>query len=496
MTFVEMDAYVNPNKTTHLLKNPVWVAFFISIIYWGYLFFNSSMIIRFDSLGYEILGSMLYKEGWKQYFVTGPSREPLYPWGISISMRLADQWGISYQVIQKFIQIIFLFITQLLTFQILKKLRIPMAITALTLLYLGFSPAIINSALTLYSEIFTYPFILGIILMGARVWKLTQKEYNHRLLLSSLGLGLLFVGIMFVKAVFEYILFIFLIPFFYLLLKAAMKGNKKIIKNTSMVLLMVIVTFHGFVVSYKLLNKKYNGVYTFTDRGAWALYGNTARRMQPMNTKRIISGMAFVAGEGVCRRFFDPVECTFWSYSTSDNFGFSKWQEFERSKMPKDKFDPTFLELSKNLILQNPLQYLGITFMASFGLFFWESTKIGFVDYPGWLNKLYDCRMFKDGLRLFIFLITLVSFVYLLWFVWKNKSKLIVSKKTNLSSTSLTDDQDIPIIFFILILLCGYIALHSLFLILTRYALPIASLYLIAIAFFLKQMMIKIQTHK
>ena len=108
----------------------------------------------------------------------------------------------------------------LLTFSILKKLRIPTAITALTLLYLGFSPAIVNSALTLYSEIFTYPFILGIILMGARVWELVQKDYSPRLLLCSLGIGILFVAIMFVKAIFEYILLIFLVPFFYLLLKS------------------------------------------------------------------------------------------------------------------------------------------------------------------------------------------------------------------------------------------------------------------------------------
>jgi len=480
------------NKKTPFFQKPVLAAFLISIAYWIYLFFSSSMVIRYDSLGYENLASLIYKSGWIQYFVTGPNREPMYPWVISLSMRLGDSLGISYHEIQKFIQIIFLFITQLLTFRILKKLRVPGALTALTLLYLGFSPALINSAFSLYSEILAYPFILGIILVSAESWKLIQKDYSPKLFFFGLRLGLLFISITFVKAVFQCILPIFLIPFFYLLLKALIKQNKRLFFNTAALLFMVILTFNAFVIPYKLLNKKYNGVYTFTDRGAWALYGNTVRRMQPLDRKKVIAAFAFTAGEGVCRRFCQPAECAFWSSSTSDSFGFSKLQELSHNDIPKDNIDSTLIRLSKNLILQNPLQYLGITLIMSFPLFFWESTKIGFVDYPLWLNNLYDWGIFKDGLRLFIFLMTFISFIYLIRFVWQNRSKVIL-KKNSPADSSLEDNHDIVTAFFILNLLLAYIALHSFFYILTRYALPVAPLYLSAIVFFLTRMISKIK---
>ena len=481
------------NKKAPIFANPVLTVFLLSIAYWTYLFFSSSMVIRYDSLGYENLASLIYKSGWIQYFVTGPNREPMYPWVISISMRLADQLGVSYHEIQKFIQIIFLFITQLLTFKILKKLRAPDAVTALTLLYLGFSPALINSAFSLYSEILAYPFILGIILASAESWKLIQKNYSPKIFFFGLGLGLLFVSITFVKAVFQCILPVFLIPFFYLLLKALIKQNKRLFFNTGALFFMVILTFNAFVIPYKFLNKKYNGVYAFTDRGAWALYGNTARRMQPLDRKKVIAAFAFTAGEGVCRRFAEPMECAFWSSGTSDNLGFSKLQELTHNNIPKDKIDSTLIDLSKNLILQDPLQYLGVTLIMSFPLFFWESTKIGFVDYPAWLNKLYDWGMFKDRLRLFIFLMTFISFIYLIRFVGKNRSKVILEESFNPADSSLEDNHDIVTAFFILNLLLAYVVVHSFFYILTRYALPIAPLYLITIAFFFTRMISRIQ---
>ena len=79
------------NKPIPSFKNSLPLfAFCVSMIYWIYLWFSSDMIIRYDSLGYEKLGVVLYHNNWIEYLTSGPNREPLYPWLISISMHLAD----------------------------------------------------------------------------------------------------------------------------------------------------------------------------------------------------------------------------------------------------------------------------------------------------------------------------------------------------------------------------------------------------------------------
>ena len=47
-------------------------------------------------------------------------------------------------------------------------------------------------------------------------------------------------------------------------------------------------------------------------------------------------------------------------------------------------------------------------------MFFWESTQVGFVTYPLWLQKIYDLKIFDDLLRFSLFLLSLAA-VVLIW---------------------------------------------------------------------------------
>ena len=171
-----------------------WIplAFLLCFIYWFYLASTCEMVIAHDAIGYEQLGLTLYNKGWLEYFKIGPNREPLYPCLISISMGIAQKLSVSYRSIEMLIQISLLLLTRILTLVLLKKLKVNHLLCALTILYLGVSPALLNSTLILYSEIATYPFILSIILLSCQC---LQNITGNRLKLIfwsvSLGLTLL-----------------------------------------------------------------------------------------------------------------------------------------------------------------------------------------------------------------------------------------------------------------------------------------------------------------
>ena len=96
----------------------------LSLIYWIYLASTVQPILVHDALSYQHLGSILYnKGGWIEYFKTGPNREPVYPFLLSISMRLADVLSVSYLSVQIFFQFGVLWISQLLLLKILNKLK-------------------------------------------------------------------------------------------------------------------------------------------------------------------------------------------------------------------------------------------------------------------------------------------------------------------------------------------------------------------------------------
>lgn len=456
-------------------KNPLWLAIAICLPYWLYLTFFSSMFIDSDAKTYENLGNLIAREGWKEYFLSGPHREPLYPLLIAFSMRLADILAVPYLKIQTIFQIGILILTQALMYKILKKLNISRGIILAVLLYWGFSPAIVNSAFSLYSEIITYPFTLAIVWLAAQSWIFIIRDMPFRRILPySIALGLALAAMVFIKGIFEIVIPLLTIPFLILLIRGMIDKNKKIFTAILFYLLTLFVTVYTPVTAYKYMNKIHNHHFTLTNRGPWAIYGNTVRRMERMTPGHYLGAVATVPGEGVCRSLAGKEECYFWSALQSDDYGHRLLKEWTDIGIAPAEQDDLFIAFTKAEIAKNPPQYGFFMLLEGLKMFFWESTNIGWVIYPEGLNKIFTFKPFNNGLRLLASLATFWGLWQILIIVAKNRVRLTQPQTEN--------NQDLILLFFILYLIFAYAAAHSFFFVLTRYAFPMVPLYLILIA--------------
>ncbi len=445
---------------------PTVIVFILSIAYWTYLSLATKMILAFDAIGYQELGKLLYTDGWIAYFKTGPNREPLYPFLISIAMHLEQVTGWAYVQFMAIFGMVLMFLTQLLTYLILRHLKVREGICALVLAYLAVSPALNNAAFSLYSEIAAFPLVLGIILFSHAAWKAVTKNDIPRSIAYGALLGFMLLAATLVKAVFE------CISPAYLLIWAVVSSVNMLRQRSFHIIPLLLGLAAGLafyyvpITAYKGLNLKYNGHYAVTNRGAWALYGSTARRVEPLTPQRFAAGLAYVPGEGVCASHFSAQDCAFWSFQESDRLGYAKNTEMIGQNLPPEAMNTALLKASVQQALHNPFQYFVLTALEGLKMFFWESTKIGFVEYPAWLEKIYDMKLLNNALRFLMSLLSLAAWIRL-WFAPPKSGSMLAS--------------------FIRWLILLYILFFAFFFILTRYALPLAPLYLIALGLWADQ---------
>ncbi len=464
------------------IPKPIKAVFLLSILFWIYLAFSSQVSIGADAKAYEQLSQRIYQEGWISFFKKGPDREPVYLFLVSISIRIADRFGLSYQKIQTFFQILILLITQFLTYQLLRRLKIRDSIIAATLLYLGFSPAIVNSTFSLYSEIGTYPLMLGIILLSPQAWQVIHTSNYKSPIILGITMGML-AGLMALsRAIFEYIFLIFVLPYFYLAFKFLINKNKTSFIGSLLFLTTVLLIFNSFVIPYKCLNKIYNRHYTITDRGPFILYNGAVNRTKRMTSKSFLIALTSVPGENVCRGLMGAKECDDRLLNFVDQ-AVSKGQELMGSGVPTEEIYPTMTQLALKEIRKNPFQYMLFNSLEGMKMLFWESTKIGFVHYPAWLNKMHSLTIFNYGLRLLMFLLTTASLLYLMNFIFKNRRALFDLK---------CQDRDIvPTLFLMVWMIILFIGFYTPTNVLTRYAFPIVPFYLATIAFGIEQKLMR-----
>lgn len=473
-----MDQKINSplkEKTFVVLRNPIFWAFAASFLYWIYLFFTSTMVIAHDSIGYQSLGRLIHESGWIGFFQNGPNREPLYPFIISLSMGLGKLFSVPYQPFLKIIQLSLLFLTQILSLKILQNLNVRKNLASLCIFYLGFSPALINAALSIYSEIATLPLVLGIVLSATYLWRSFETGRTFEIIFKSILFTTLFITLTLVKGIYEFIFNIFLIPFLILFTHALFLKRKTRFINLLISLVIIILTFSISIHAYKHLNETYNGHFTLTDsRGAYSIYSSAARRTENLTYKQVLAGMTYTAGQGACDRIFGKEDCYFWGISNYDSYGMSMLKETSE-KYPKNQVDSVMLDLAKEKILQKPLQFTLLTVLEGVKMFFWESTQISFVEYAPWQTKLYAFGPFKDALRLLVSLLSLGGFFFTLINILKNRKKLL--------ETSSPEGKSIQTIGFIVLIATCHIGIHSLFMTIPRFIFPIAPLYLIMAAF-------------
>jgi hypothetical protein len=341
-------------------------AFLITFFYWIYRFSGS---FSSDLIDYQALGRILAHQGITGFLVTGPHREPIYPLLCAWAMNVENLSGISFTHIMASFGILMLLATQMLAYTILKDLNIRTGICSLAILYLGISPALTNSAFNvlLFCEIVTYPFILMLVIAGRGGWEALKQNNISTACGYGALMGFTFTVLTFVKAVFECIGTAYLMIFL-----AAAVYKKKASFSLVCFLAVAGMLFYIPTVTYKFLNKIYNGNFCIADRGPLNLYGNVERRIEPLTFRKYFADLA--SGAGVCEVYFKPQECYFWTFNESDSLGSQKTAELIAHHLPPQGVTDALIRLSIEKALNNFPHYFLLTVTEGFRMFFWEAT--------------------------------------------------------------------------------------------------------------------------
>ncbi len=455
----------------------IW-AFILPALYWIYLFFSTTMDIKFDAAGYQQYGETIYRHGYLEYLKIAPEKVPLYSIIISFSMWIADHLHVSYQTIQKIIQIGFLSSAQFFTMKILQSLKLHQTIIFALTLYFGFSPALVNSAFSLFPEIPTYVFTLGILWACIQSWELIQSKDIPKLLLWAFIFSALFVPLTLLRPVFEYVLIVLLFCFFCLALPLLFQKRFRSFINTIIFITIAFCVFQASVYPLRMLNFKHNGYKSLTVVGNQSLYATALGRVRPLNTTNVLTFLSFVPGQNICERIFKPEECGFWSKENNIS-GKNKTLELRALGMSNSEIDNELKNLAITTVLSRPIQYSLLTFAEGFKLIFWESTEVGFVNYPQWLTNIFVNPIAKFGTRLMISLITFISLIMMIKLLWQERKAIY--------QLSDIDHKKISVILFSLILIVITIALYAPFRTAIRYAFSIVPLYFILIGLALQK---------
>jgi len=464
-------------KLINLFENPLlyypafWTVILVCLTYWTYLYFTTQMIIVHDAIGYETIGRLIHDNGWRAYFEQNPGREPLYVGLIALSMKFGEIFSLDYQHFQKLFQVILLFSTQLLLLNVLDNLKISRFLKIGTLLYFGFSPAIVNGAFSLYSEIIAYPFVILSLIFFWRSWQnlyIDEDKFIQYPILTSIVCLLLVLG----KSAFQYVCLACLLPFLIILIRSLWTKNKIVTKKASVFIITFLLIFGSGINCVKYLNKKYNGKFVFAGHYNFIVLGNAIKKTRPLTKKIIMTHLTSVAGTGVCNTFFSVEECKY-----ADWFGAVETTVGERAELlkpyPKDHHQKYMLLLALDKIKNHPFRYGVLSLLEVNKMFFWESTQIGYVKYPDWLRNLYANKLLRYPLRLVISILSLISVLFLFIDLLRKRVHLFEMNEQY---------GPLRLAFSSLFIIISISAVYGSCYIIPRYALPIASLYLIAIA--------------
>ncbi|MBL8013338.1 MAG: hypothetical protein JNN05_05770 [Candidatus Omnitrophica bacterium] len=445
----------------------------MNLFFLSYQAWTSQIIIFHDSIGYENLAGMFLRGEWKEYFLTGPSREPAYSLLIACSMSIAQWLHTNHLDVQIMLQVAILTVTQILMYKLLKKLQISDVTCALILLYMGLSPALTSSGLILFSEIITYPIVLWLILALSHAWSQFQTASLQRNIINAFSFVLPALLITFTKAAFELIIPTLLLPFIWKSYLAYKERLQKTVLNSLIFIAAVICTFEGPIIAYKMVNLHCNGIYALTDRGPEALYGNTLRRMAPLSGDRLKSVLAYMTGADVCARLYKD-RCEYWGYGESDLIGANKMNEMRSKGIPREVRNKICIRESIQTILRNPLQYLFLSGVESAKILFWESPpKVYYAVTLDFFENIYNSPWLRFPLRFAMAFICIWAMGSSAIRVWKKRKRIF-------DTHQISDDHSTALLTLLAIAAFGLF--HSFFLILPRYSLVVAPLFLALVA--------------
>ena len=440
------------------------IVIFVSCCWWVYLSLNVSMIISADASGYERLGRLIVEHGFSEFLKTGPNREPLLPLTVALSMWLSSHCGLMYQKIQGLIQLACFGSAQILLWMLLRRFHVRIVLSALILLYFGCSPAMVNSVFSLFSEVLTYPIILGIIY---RTLMVMEQKSPHWI--EGVGLGVLSIMMVLVKGITELIIPLYIICLGILFWRLLGRDCGKHVK----ILVIWFIVFGVGVSAYKAANYIYNRQYVVTDRSGFMVYGSAVRKTAPIGEHKISAALLSIAGDKMCANKFPIEECFYWSPLMTDRLG-----QAEQARLGQfvagEKVNSALLHETAGLIQAHPIRYLVFSMIEAVKMFFWESASIGFVEYPKWIERLYQNVVLSKGLRLCA---AVISF----WGV------LMLASAIRKHEIQVTRFQSYGLLLFIGIFIFCYAFVS----VIIRYSFPIVPLYFVCIGISVERLLLR-----
>jgi hypothetical protein len=454
--------------TGFFARNIIWLLLFsFCFLYWAYLIKNTDMVVVCDSIQYEQTGRLIYEKGWLEFFRTGPHREPLYPALIAWSMALGDFFSTGYQFILKIHQVALLFFTQVLLLFFLRRIGVRESVIMPIVLYYGISPAVINAAFSMYYEIVGFPFVLASVWLASSVWIdiEAQRRYSH-IFGKAILFGACFILLALGRGVFQYVFYLYMLPFVVWTIAAVVRMQGRALVRIAIFVATAFILFSSAVSSIKAMNKRYNGESVLCKTHLSILLASAYKRSQPLTPRIIAANILLIPGTGVCRKYFSREECDY-----ADWYGADIFREFLVREImvaiPPEKHQLVAFCQTFEKALEHPVQYFILSVVEALKMPFWESTKIGYVTYPPFLTWLYDQPLMRFGLRLFAALVTMAAFAFVTLAIWRRR---IARDKRKM-------------LLFVWLMIVAYTFFYALCYVVTRYSLPIVSLYLACVAF-------------
>lgn len=460
------------------------IIWFACVTYLFYLASVTQTILYYDALGYHQNAQILWHKGWLGYWGSGLNREPLYSWFVSLSLRFADWLKMDYVPILLLGQVL-LFIGMLcLLDRLLTKLKINDISKALVLLYAVFSPALINTTFIEWSEIITYPIVILVILSCIKGWKYLYNEQAsvRGAFLRGVFLALSMGALTSVKAVSEQVAIFLIGPWMYAVWKWRKSARRSLL---SLGLVIGFISVYWTAINiYKEINWHYNGQYVLTDRGSWALYGNTARRTAALSSRQWLAAVLSVPtnGEECFKLLNPPDECRYWTFTVSDQLGEEARERLQKQKLPLEEVNKTLVKESVIKMVQKPFQTAALMVMEAMKFMFWEyNARLEYAVFPNWLNAVYTNAFLHGLLHYGMALVTLISLIYAVVFMVKRRKILFEPEAKDFEST--------VVIFFTSFFILLFILFYSFFYCSGRYAMPLVPLFLLLIAFWFKRIL-------
>lgn len=436
--------------------------------WWLYVGASSHMILLWDAAEYNALGEMLHRDGWQTFLATGPHREPLYPLLVASALRVSEWLSLHYQKVLVGLQFGIVGVTQLLMLWLARLMGIgrPYALAAVA--YFGLSPAVVNSACSMFSEVLAYPFVLAGALFAGLAWAAVDRgQIARTVCLAGVTGAVLAVGA-FVKGVLHYVSLLIALLFVVRTVEACCRRRRATAVAALVAAIATLAFAEGTFRWYKDLNRRYNGQPEFTTRYLWLLYGNAAKRAIPFTTRQVLAHVVAIPGGTVCQLFFSKEECEFCEFGVADELGLVELPR-RLQGVPETEQRAVTMRLVREKILEHPVQYVFVAATQVLRMPFWESSQLGYVEYPPWLARLYRSFVVQKGLRLLAGLATTIA---LGWGV-----------RWLLRSLARRRQEPVPAPVLLAFFSCAtFMLLYAPFSVLTRYALPIAPLYLLLVA--------------